>query len=336
MTTIPAMAERQVVRVTRAGGPEVLELSSEPVQRPHSGEALVRVEAVGLNHAETLVRSGTYAVRLPFPYAAGLEGAGVVVEADTDVEMTAGARVCWTGVLGTCATFVVASADMLAPLPDELTFEQGASLAHAGITAQLLARVWPLDGATAVVWGAAGAVGLMLVATLAERGVRVIGIASGVRVEQVRAAGAALAIDRTVQDVGATVHACTDGCGAAAVYDPVGSSTFDTSLQMLAPRGCLINYGELSGPPPAINLHTLFERNLFVTKFNGRRYVENGETVASLVDAALKVATRRPAVISGIARRFPLERVREAYEALETHPSGKILVLPHDHERRWP
>jgi NADPH2:quinone reductase len=293
-----------------------------------SGEVLVRVEAAGLNHAERLIRSGNYALRVQFPYFAGLEGAGVVEAAAPSTAITAGTRVCWTGVLGSCATRVVAPAEMLAPLPVSLSFEQGASLAHAGITAQLLSRVWPLDGSTAVVWGAAGAVGRMLVAILAERAVQVIGVASGQRTEVVRAAGATYAIDRAVDDAPAVVRAHTGGRGAAAVFDPIAATTFDASLQMLAPRGCLINYGELSGAVPAIDLHKLFERTIFVTKFNGRTYVREGETAASLIGEALKMALKRPAVISETAGRFSLEDVSEAYRALESNPQGKIIVLP--------
>jgi NADPH:quinone reductase len=326
--------ERRVAYVSRAGGPDVLELTSERIQPLTAGHTLIHVEAIGLNHAETLVRSGTYAVRFPFPYPAGFEGAGTVVEAAPDVSIPEGTRVCWTGVFGSCATFVTAPATMLATIPDGLTFEQGASLAHAGITAQLLSRVWPLDQSTAVVWGAAGSVGRMLVAILADRGVQVIGIASGSRIETVKRAGAALAVDRdhavdrALDDVVAAVRNYTGGRGAAAVFDPVAAATFDTSLEMLEPRGCLINYGELSGPVPSIDLHRLFERSVFLTKFNGRAYVREGETVAGFIDEALKMALNRPAVISEIAGRFPLEQTSEAYRALESNPQGKVLVVP--------
>jgi NADPH:quinone reductase len=326
--TMQATSERRVAYVSRAGGPDVLELTSERLPPLTAGHALIHVEAIGLNHAETLVRSGTYAVRFPFPYPAGLEGAGTVVEAAPDVAIPVGTRVCWTGVFGSCATFVVAPATMLARIPDGLSVEQGASLAHAGITAKLLSRVWPLDHSTAVVWGAAGSVGRMLVAILADRGVRVIGIASGNRVETVKRAGAAYAVDRALGNVVAAVRDCTGGRGAAAVFDPVAAATFETSLEMLEPQGCLINYGELSGPVPSIDLHRLFERSVFLTKFNGRAYVREGETVAGLIDEGLKMALKRPAVISTIAGRDSLEDVSKAYRALESNPHGKILAMP--------
>ena len=288
----------------------------------------MRVEAAGLNHAETLIRSGKYTVRLPFPYAVGGEGSGVVVAAGPEVTISVGARVCWGAVLGSCATTVTAPASLLVPVPDTLSFEDGASLAVAGLTAGGLARVWPLKDRSAVVWGAAGAVGRMLVAILADQGVDVIGIASSKRVEAVRAAGASHAIDRTAEDPLDAVRAYTGGRGVDAVFDPIGASTYETSLQLLAPRGCLINYGELSEPVPAINLHRLFPGSVFVTKYNGMHWVKGVHEFAPLISDALALAAKRRAVISDIGGRFPLDQVADAYRALESGCRGKVLVLP--------
>ena len=322
------MTQRLVARALRAGGPEVIEVIAEELPPLQAHEALIRVDACGLNHAETLIRSGTYAVRLPFPYAVGGEGSGVVAATGADVSIPVGTRVCWGTVLGSCATFLIAPAALLVPIPDALSFEDAASLAVAGLTAGGLARVWPLEGKTAVVWGAAGAVGRMLVAILASRGVDVIGIASGPRVEAVKACGANLAIDRSAGAVRESVRAHTSGHGAAAVYDPIGASTYEISLDLLGARGCLINYGELSSAPPAVDLHQLFVRSLFVTKYNGSRWVEGPHEFAGLIAAGLEIAVRRPAVVSGVAGRFPLERAAFAYRMLESDPAGKVLVIP--------
>src|SRR5262245_40819744 len=170
--SVPAVGTRRVARARRAGGPEVIEVVHEEVPALKPGEALVHVEAVGLNHIESLVRSGNYPIQLPFPYSVGVEGAGRIVDCAPDVHLSPGTGGCWTGVLGSCATCVNAPAAMLARLPDALSFEEGASLAHGGLTAGGLVRHWPLAAGTiAVVWGAAGAVGRLLVATLEARGV---------------------------------------------------------------------------------------------------------------------------------------------------------------------
>ncbi len=325
------VTERRVARALRPGGPEVIEVSIEQLPPLEVGEVLVRVEAVGLNHAETLIRSGSYAVRLPFPFLLGGEGAGTVVTTGPEVTIPSGTRVCWAAVLGSCATFLVVPSSMVVAIPENVTVEQAACVAVAGLTAGGLARVWPLQkGSTAVVWGAAGAVGRMLVALLADRGVGVIGVASGNRVDALRAAGAAYVIDRSTEDVRDAVRDHTKGRGADAVFDPIGATTFQTSMQMLAPRGCLINYGELSGPVPAVDLHQHFPGSVFVTKYNGTRWVEGIHEFADLISQALTLASKRPAVISDIAERFSLDDVVEAYRALESDPRGKVLVIP-DH-----
>src|SRR5215469_4641351 len=320
--------QRRVARALRAGGPEVIEVGVEELPPLRTDEALVRVEVAGLNHAETLIRSGNYTVRVPFPYLLGGEGAGVVVAIGPGAPISVGTRVCWAAVIGSCATLVTAPASMFVPIADALSFEDGACLAVAGLTAGGLARVWPLKGREAVVWGAAGAVGRMLVAILAGQQVKVIGIASGKRVDAVRAAGAVQVIDRAVDDVREAVHAYTGGRGVAAVFDPIGASTYETSLQLLAPRGCLIHYGELSGPVPAINLHQLFYGSFFVTKYNGMHWVEGVREFPALISEGLTLATKKPAIVSDIAGRFALNQIIDAYRELESNPHGKVLVLP--------
>ena len=269
--------QRRVARALCAGGPEVIEIGVEELSPLKPGEVLVHVEAAGLNHAETLIRSGKYTVRLPFPHAVGGEGAGTVAATGPEVDIRVDARVCWGAVLGSCATFVKTQASLLAPLPDGLSFEDGASLAVAGLTAGGLTRVWPLRGKPAVVWGAAGAVGRMLVAMLAESGADVIGVASGRRVEAVRASRRRHVV---ATGDGGRVRAVTDGRGAAAVFDPIGAETYETgaNARTTVPR---INYGELSGPVPHIDLHRLFAGSLFVTKYNGMRWVDGFHEFAS-------------------------------------------------------
>ena len=320
----------RVARAMRAGGPDVLVVETADVPRLNEGEALVRVDAAGLNHVDTLVRTGAYSIRFPFPFAVGVEGAGTVVAVGQGVSIIPGTRVCWTAVLGSCATYVVAPARMLARLPDRLSFEAGASLAHAAITAAGLIRHCPLpEGSAALVWGAAGAVGRVLVAFLVDRGVSVIGVASGARTRAAREAGAAYGVDRLGEDVATAVRGHTNGRGVEAVFDPIGAATYETSLGLLAARGCLVNYGQLSGTLPAIDLERLMEAgSVFVTKYGPRARLVRPDEIGDLISEALALATNRP-IASEVAGRFPLDRVADAYRALESNPGGKILVLPH-------
>jgi len=333
MTNAHVPTQRRVARATRAGGPDVLAIAVEDLRPLASGEALVRVEAAGLNHVDSLVRSGTYSIRFEFPFDVGVEGAGTIVAVGPGVAIAPGTRVCWTAVVGSCATYVIAPIHMLAALPEGLSVEAGASLAHAGITAAGLIRHCPMaEKQTAVVWGAAGAVGRLLVALLAARGIAVIGIASGARTNAARAAGAAHVIDRSIGDVVEEVRRHTGGRGASAVFDPVGAATYQTDLRLLAPRGYLVNYGQLSGALPDIDLGQLMEAgSIFVTKYGPRAGLIRPEHVGAFISEALTLATTRP-LVSDAAARFPLHRVADAYRGLDSGVPGKVLVLPHaDH-----
>jgi len=329
MTNITAPTQRRVARATRAGGPDVLDIAVEDLRPLKAGEALVRVEAAGLNHVDSLARSGTYAIRFAFPFDVGVEGAGTVVATGADVAMRPGTRVCWTAVVGSCATYVIAPVRMLAAIPEGLSIEAGASLAHAGITAAGLVRHCPLaEGQYAVVWGAAGAVGRVLVASLAARGATVIGIASGARTDAARAAGAAHVVDRSAADVVEAVRRHTSGRGVAAVFDPVGAATYETSLRLLASRGCLVNYGQLSGALPGVDLNQVMDAgSIFVTKYGPRAGVIRPDDVGTCISEALALATARP-LVGDVAARLPLDRVADAYRALDAGVPGKVLVLP--------
>ncbi|HEY2855048.1 MAG TPA: zinc-binding dehydrogenase [Gemmatimonadaceae bacterium] len=321
--------QRRVAVALKAGGPDVIVVETQTFPPLQTDEVLVRVEAVGLNHVEILARSGEYAVAFPFPFAVGFEGAGRVVAVGRDVTIPIETRVCWTAVFGSCATHVVARAVFLAEVPDDVSLEEAATLAHAAVTAEGLARHWPLSpGACAVVWGAAGAVGRVLVSRLADRGIHVIGIASGDRTDAVRAVGATRAVDRTCEDTAAVVRESTGGRGASAVFDPIGAATYETSLALLAPRGCLVNYGQLAGALPSVNLAQLMTAgSIFVTKYGPRAGLLGVEDLAPIISSTLRRAGTQP-LSAGVAARFPLDAVADAYRAMDTGAPGKVLVLP--------
>src|SRR5262249_16637616 len=121
MPTARVPARRRVARARRAGGPDVLAVAVEDLRPLKAGEALVRVEPAGLNHVDSLARSGAYAIRFEFPFHVGVEGAGTVVATGPGVAMRRGTRVCWTAVMGSCATHVIAPVQMLAALPEKLS-----------------------------------------------------------------------------------------------------------------------------------------------------------------------------------------------------------------------
>jgi NADPH2:quinone reductase len=113
------------------------------------------------------------------------------------------------------------------------------------------------------------------------------------------------------------------------VFDPVGAATYRTNLQLLAPRGCLINYGQLAGALPPIELADLMDAgSVFVTKYGPRAGLVGRDNVGPFVSEALTLASKRH-LTSGVAALFTLDRVVDAYTTLESSPDGKVLILPH-------
>ena len=113
------------------------------------------------------------------------------------------------------------------------------------------------------------------------------------------------------------------------MFDPVGAATYRTNLQLLAPRGCLINYGQLAGALPPIELADLMDAgSVFVTKYGPRAGLVGRDNVGPFVSEALTLASKRH-LTSGVAALFTLDRVVDAYTTLESSPDGKVLILPH-------
>ena len=230
--------QRRVAQALRPGSPQqVIEVAVEDIAELEPDQTLVQVQAATVNHSEGLaLRGGAYAEGLEFPCPLGYEGAGTVVATGPAAGIQVGTRVCWAPVVGSCADYVTRTGGDAGPgsrRPQRRGRRPPAQRrGHRAAADPGVATA----GRTAVVWGAAGPVGRMLVALLCDGGAEVIGVASGERVDIVRELGAAHAIDRTGQDVAQAVGALTDGRGVAAVFDPVGAPTYQASLAMLGRR----------------------------------------------------------------------------------------------------
>jgi NADPH2:quinone reductase len=321
----------KAIRVTRHGGPEVMELVEIPTPRPGADEALVRVEAAGVNFIDIYHRSGAYARELPFTL--GEEGAGVVEAVGSEVAgVRAGDRVAWAGAPGSYATHVLARADKLVRVPDGVNARDAAALMLQGMTAHYLVHsTFPLTaGSACLVHAAAGGVGLLLVQMAKGVGARVLGTTStDDKAALARQAGADDVIFYAREPFDEAVRARTGGSGVDVVYDSVGAATFDRSLLSLRRRGMLVLFGQSSGRVPAVDLQVLSARgSLFVTRPTLRDYVA---TRAELVE-------RAEAVLGGLVRgglkvrihsEFPLSAAADAHRALESRKtSGKLVLLP--------
>jgi NADPH2:quinone reductase len=319
------------IRVRETGGPEVMRYEELPTPTPGPAEALVRLEAAGVNFVDIYQRSGLY--RMALPYTPGSEAAGVVEAVGADVTtVRPGDRVAYTGVLGAYATHAVAPAARLVPIPEGVNARTAAAVMLQGITAHYLTHsTYPLKaGDTALIHAAAGGVGLLFVQMAKMRGARVIGtVSTEAKAALAREAGADDVILYTQQDFEAEVKRLTGGRGVQVVYDSVGKTTFDKSLNCLAPRGYLVSFGQSSGPIAPVDTQVLSQKgSLFLTRPTMAHYILTREDLLARAGDVLGwVRTGRLKV--RIDRTFPLAQAAEAHRYLASRQSaGKLLLIP--------
>ena len=313
------------------GNPEVLKLEDRPVPLPGPGQALIKVAAAGVNFIDIYQRLGWY--KAPLPAIPGNEGAGVVAAIGEGVtEAAIGDRVAWLGGASCYAEYALVPADKLAPLPEALSYELGASAMVQGITAYVLAHaVYPLKpGASCLVHAAAGGVGLLLCQIAKRAGVFVIGTTSTPeKAALARAAGADAVILYTEQDFLEEVKRITGGRGVNVVYDSVGKDTFDRSLESLAPLGCLVSYGQSSGFPAPLDIQRLGGmRSAFVTRPSVFAYVAEPakylENAAAVFDMAIAGTLK-----FRVGGSYPLAQAADAHRALAgRQTAGKLVLIP--------
>ena len=223
-----------------------------PDPSPGPGEVLIDVEAIGVNFIEVYQRVGLYT--LPLPLTLGAEAAGVVRTVGAGVvDLKEGDRVVSQSVKGAYAERAVVAADKAVKIPDGVSTKQAAAVWLQGLTAHYLATsLFPLKrGDRALVHAAAGGVGLLLCQIAKKRGAFVIGTASTAEKRKLaHEAGADETIDYTTVDFAAETKRITNGAGVNVVYDSVGKTTFDKSLDCLVLRGMMALFGQSSGPVP--------------------------------------------------------------------------------------
>ena len=321
----------KAVRVHEFGGAEVLTYEEVNDPQPASGQALVKVEASGLNYIDTYQRSGAYPVELPCTL--GMEAAGTVSAVGEGVSAVAvGDRVAYAGTLGAYAEQACVDADSLVPLPAGVDFEIGAAALLQGMTAHYLSHsTYELgEGHTALVHAAAGGVGLLLVQMAKRRGARVIGtVSTAAKEEMARNAGADEIIRYTEVDFEAEVQRLTADSGVHVVYDSVGKTTFEKSLNVLRPRGYLVLFGASSGAVGPFDPQILNSKgSLFITRPTMAHYLQSrDELLARAGDVLGWIASGEMSL--HIGQRYSLAETAEAHRALQGRKTtGKVILLP--------
>ncbi|MFT4933349.1 MAG: NADPH2:quinone reductase [Pseudoalteromonas distincta] len=322
----------RAVRISRTGGPEVLDLVEVDTPRPGPGEILIRNQAVGLNFIDTYHRTGLYPVKLPS--GLGMEGAGEVLDVGEGVtRFQAGDPAVYaSGPIGAYAERHVVKADRAVKPPAGITAEIGAAALLKGMTAEfLLRRCFPVQpGQTILVHAAAGGVGSILVQWAKALGAVVIAtVGSEDKAGRARALGADHTILYRDQDVAEEVRRITGGAGVPVIYDSVGAATFEASLKSLARRGMMVSYGNASGPAPAILPARLSQLgSVFLTRPTLFDYVATTEELDASAAALFEVIANGQVRID-IGQTFPLAEARAAHEAMEGRETvGASLLIP--------
>lgn len=321
----------KAIQIRETGGPEVLQLVDLPIPVPGPGQVLIRIEAIGMNFIEIYFRKGQYKATLPV--VPGSEAAGTVEECGSGVTgFKAGDAVASTGVLGSYAEYALVPAAQLVKVPDGLTPEQAAAALLQGMTAHYLAHsTWPLKaGETCLVHAGAGGVGLLLTQMVARIGARVITtVSTEEKAELSREAGASDVILYTQQDFVTEVKRLTHGKGVDVVYDSVGKTSFEGSLNCLRPRGLLALFGGSSGAVPPFDLIQLSSKgSLYVTRPTLWHYVATREELERRAGDVLNWVKSGELKLR-MEHVYALEQAGKAQDDMESRKTtGKILLEP--------
>lgn len=321
----------RAIRIHEFGGPDVLRYEEVALPEPGVGEVRIRIEAVGINYIDIYQRKGQYPD--PLPVIPGREAAGVVDAVGPGLtDLTPGTRVVYAMHVGSYAEYAVVPARRLVPIPDAMDTRLAAAAMLQGLTAHYLTcSTYPLQpGDTALVHAAAGGVGLLLVQMAKRRRARVIGtVSTEEKARLAKEAGADEVIPYTQADFEAEITRLTDGKGVHVVYDSVGQSTFDKSLNCLRPRGCMVLYGQSSGPVPPFNPQLLSAKgSLFLTRPNLMHYTLDRDELLQRAEDLCGWILAGTLVVR-IDAIFPLAEAPAAHRRLEGRETiGKLLLIP--------
>jgi NADPH2:quinone reductase len=321
----------KAIRIHEFGGPGVLRYEDVAIPKPDAGEVLVKIAAAGVNFIDIYHRIGLYPLSLPFTL--GLEAAGIVEAVGPSVTtFKPGDHVVFCHQQGAYAEYIVAPVAKLVPVPPELDLAQAAGALLQGMTAHFLTHsTYPLkEGDTALIHAAAGGVGLLLVQIAKKLRATVIGTTSTeAKAELAREAGADHIIIYTQKDFEAETKRLTNGRGVDVVYDSVGQTTFEKSLDVLRLRGMMVLYGQSSGKVAPIDPLVLNRKgSLFLTRPTLSHYIaapddllwRSHDLFNWLVSGEIKLR---------IDRQLPLSDAAEAHCLLAgRQTAGKLLLVP--------
>lgn len=321
----------KAIQVKQTGGPEVLEFVDLPIPQPKPTEAVVKVNAAGVNFIDVYYREGRYKAQLPM--VIGQEAAGVVSAIGADVKgISVGDRVAYTMLLGSYAEYAAVDADRLVKIPAGVNDREAAATMLQGMTAHYLSHdTYPLKkGETALIHAAAGGAGLLLVQMAHQTGARVIGtVSTEEKAKLARDAGADDVILYTQTDFEMETKRLTEGRGVDVIYDSVGKTTFEKGLNLLRPRGMMVLYGGSSGAVPPLDPLVLTQKgSIFLTRPSLGHYIITPDNLQQRASAVFGMISAGKLKLR-IEHVYPLAQAQQAHRDLEGRKTtGKLLLIP--------
>lgn len=320
----------KAVQITEFGGPEVMKYLDLPDPTPGDGQALVEMQAVGVNFTDIYSRAGVNPTRLP--WVVGVEGAGVVRGVGPGVsEVKEGDLVAYCSVPGSYSEKAVVPAWRLVKMPQGLDARAGAAAMLQGMTAHYLCHsTYPVQkGDRVLIHAGAGGVGLLLIQMVKKLGGYVFStVSTEAKAELARNAGADHVINYTQQDFAQEIKQATGGEGLQAVYDAVGKTTFDQSISCLGRRGYMVLYGQASGPVPPVDPRILGNGSLYLTRPGLGDYTANRAELEKRASGVLGWVKSGELKLR-VEHVFPLREAGEAHRQLGSRATtGKVILVP--------
>ena len=322
----------KAVIISKTGGPEVLEIKEIKLNDPNSGEVLIKNEAIGLNYIDTYHRSGLYPVELPSNI--GMEGAGTIEKVGPDVkDFGVGDKVAYASMpIGSYSTHRIFPTKKLVKVPDEIELENVVTLMTKGFTVfYLLHKTYPVkSGETILFHAAAGGVGQIFCQWAKSLGCKVIGtVGSDEKIKIAKANGCDHVINYSKENFAEKVKEITNGVGVSVVYDGVGKSTYDKSIECLKLRGTMVSFGNASGAlDPIIVSKSLQPKGIYFVRPAMNQYFTNSEEIHEAANMLFKQISSGNVKIE-IYKKYKLEDAVQAHMDLEGRKiTGPAVIIP--------
>jgi len=318
--------------ISKNGGPEVIELKEITLEKPDADEITIEHKAIGLNYIDTYHRSGLYPLKLPSRI--GAEGAGIITHLGSNIKnFKVGDKVSYAGMpLGAYSTHRNYPTKNLVKVPDNIDLEIAATLMTKGLTTfYLLHKTYPVSsGQTILFHAAAGGVGQIFGQWAKSLGCTVIGtVGTDEKIEKAKSYGYDHIINYNKEKFSKKVLEITDGKGVPVVYDGVGKSTLESSLECLSVRGMMVSFGNASGPLADINVpKSLQPKGLYFIRPSMQHYLSTREEInegAKILFEKIKSGK----VKIEIFKKYKLEDVVQAHKDLESRKIlGPAIIIP--------